>query len=742
MSARVARLAAKTFELTDFLVNVLKSDAFPGTFAGKVTYHDCCAGLREMGVKAQPRALLAKMPGVQLSEMAECETCCGFGGTFSIKFGEISARLADNKCQNIAELGRRRGRPGRPGLHAEHRGTAAPPGRHDDEGAAYCRSAGRRSGVAMQVASMHFKANAHVKLNDAGLQRNLKKIKTKFVEKRRQSLFELDDFEGTRDAARAIRQRALDNLDTWLEIFERNATARGATVLFAETPADVNALLLEIAARHSVKKIIKSKSMVSEESALDHAIEAAGLTVVETDLGEYILQINDYEPPSHLIGPALHKSKEEVAELFHRKHGTPLKSGIDELCLEARGVLRGHYLTADMGISGGNFFVAETGSVVLVTNEGNATLTTTLPKVHVAISGIEKIVPTLEDVATLMRLLPRSATGQSISNYVDVLTGTQGRRRVPRRGAHVLHHRRQRPLGGAGERRERGAALHPLRRVHESLSGLPEHRRPLLRLGLSGSDRLDPDADVRRLRRTRWNCPHASTLCNQCGVVCPVRIPLPDLQRKLREMEFEGNLRPWQESAALRAWSWVAQRPALYGALSGIGVRLLRSLAGADGLIHKLPLAGGWTDERDMPAPAGRTFRALYRSAERGDEPPMNASQHNSVTLPKFSRRAESLGTENAFVVLAEVNALIRQGKDIVSFCIGQPDFPTPDNVQEAAIAAIRGGKHGYTPSAGIDELRAAAAHDLGRGAASTSVRTTSSSARAPSRSSPTRSRR
>ena len=232
----------------------------------------------------------------------------------------------------------------------------------------------------MQVASMHFKERAHDKLNDAGLQRNLKKIKTKFVGKRRESLVELDDFEATRDAAKAIRQRALDDLDIWLEIFERNATARGATVLFAQTPAEVNALLLEIAAKHKVSKIIKSKSMVSEESALDHAIEAAGLTVVETDLGEYILQINDYEPPSHLIGPALHKSKEEVAELFHRKHGTPLKDGIAELCLEARGVLRGHYLTADMGISGGNFFVAETGSVVLVTNEGNATLTTTLPE--------------------------------------------------------------------------------------------------------------------------------------------------------------------------------------------------------------------------------------------------------------------------------------------------------------------------------------------------------------------------
>src|SRR5205814_7192463 len=248
----------------------------------------------------------------------------------------------------------------------------------------------------------------------------------KFVPARRNALTELDDVEATREAAREIRQRALDDLDTWLALFEEKAKASGATVVWAETRADIDRLVLAIAARHGVRKIIKSKSMVSEESALDHAIEAAGLTVIETDLGEYILQINDYEPPSHIIGPALHKSKEEVATLFSKTHKTEWKSDIQALCLEARGVLRQHYLTADMGITGGNFFVAETGSVVVVTNEGNATLTTTLPKVHVAISGIENVVPTLEDVATLMRLLPRSATGQSISNYVDILTGPKG----------------------------------------------------------------------------------------------------------------------------------------------------------------------------------------------------------------------------------------------------------------------------------------------------------------------------
>ncbi|HXT04032.1 MAG TPA: LUD domain-containing protein, partial [Casimicrobiaceae bacterium] len=252
----------------------------------------------------------------------------------------------------------------------------------------------------MQVASMYFKERARAKLHDPQLQASLAKFQGKFVPARRAAITELDDFEGTRTAAASIRQRALDDLDVWLTIFDENARARGATVLYAQTPAEINALVLEIARRHAVSRIIKSKSMVSEESALDHAIEGAGLTVVETDLGEYILQINDYEPPSHLIGPALHKSREEVATLFAARHGTPRKEAIDELCLEARAVLRQHYLTADMGISGGNFFVAETGSVVLVTNEGNATLTTTLPKVHVAISGIEKVVSTLEDVAT------------------------------------------------------------------------------------------------------------------------------------------------------------------------------------------------------------------------------------------------------------------------------------------------------------------------------------------------------
>src|SRR4029079_645053 len=277
--------------------------------------------------------------------------------------------------------------------------------------------------------------------------------------------------------------------------------------------------------------------MVSEESSLDHAIEAAGLTVVETDLGEYILQINNYEPPSHIIGPALHKSRDEVADLFHKRHGKPRKEGIAELCLEAREELRTHYLTADMGISGGNFLVAETGSVVVVTNEGNATLATTLPKVHVAISGIEKIVPTLDDVATLLRLLPRSATGQSISNYVDILTGVKSPGEFTG-AAHmaliVVDSGRSAVL--ASDLREAlrcircGACMNHCP-VYCSVGGPAYGSIYAGAIGAVLSPALFGVHQAGELAQ-------ASTFCGRCEEVCPVEIPLVSLMRKWRELSF------------------------------------------------------------------------------------------------------------------------------------------------------------------------------------------------------------
>jgi L-lactate dehydrogenase complex protein LldF len=467
----------------------------------------------------------------------------------------------------------------------------------------------------MQITSMHFKATASTKLSNANLQSALKRLQGNFVRGRADRVAELGNYEEIRSAAAAIRDRALTDLDVYLEEFERNAVARGAVVHWAETRQDVNRIVYEIARRHGVKKAVKSKSMVSEECALNEALEAAGIEVVETDLGEYILQLAK-EPPSHIVAPVVHKTREEVSDLFHEKHRTPRKTDIAALTREAREMLRRHFVTADMGISGANFVVAETGSTLIVTNEGNGRLVTTLPRVHVAITGIEKVVPTLEDVATLMRLLPAHGTGQTISNYISVTTGVKGEgdREGPEH-FHVI-------LLDGGRSELMGGELQPMLRcircgacmnhcpVYQSVGG---HAYGWVYPGPMGSVLTPSYVGL----ENALDLPNAATLCNQCGVVCPVKIPLPDLMRKLRERQFERRLKPWPERLGLEVWSWMARHPAVYAMLTALGARVLSLLGGAEKLIHYLPLGGGWTDGRDLPAPTGRTFRELYSSRSR-----------------------------------------------------------------------------------------------------------------------------
>jgi L-lactate dehydrogenase complex protein LldF len=464
---------------------------------------------------------------------------------------------------------------------------------------------------AMRVTSGEFKTWAPDKLADANLQAALRKLQGNFVRGRADRVAELDQFPAIRDAAAAIRERVLADLDIYLEQFERQATANGAIVHWAETAADANRIVCELAARYGVRKAVKSKSMVSEECALNDALEAAGIEVVETDLGEYILQLAK-EPPSHIVAPVVHKTRDEVSDLFVEHHAKPRKTDISELTREARGVLRPHFLSADMGISGANFIVAETGSTLIVTNEGNGRMVTTLPRVHVAITGIEKVVPTLEDVATLMRLLPRHGTGQTITNYISITTG-------PRRTAdlegpehfHVI-------LVDAGRTKLLGTDMQPMLKcircgacmnhcpVYQSVGG---HAYGWVYPGPMGSVLTPLYVGLENAR----DLPHASTLCNQCGVVCPVKIPLPDLLRKLREQSFERKLPQWRERAALRVWGTLARHPGLYAAAAALGARMLAWLGGRRKVIHNLPFAGGWMRGRDLPAPPGRTFRELYR---------------------------------------------------------------------------------------------------------------------------------
>ncbi len=469
----------------------------------------------------------------------------------------------------------------------------------------------------MRLQSMHFKARASGALADRKLQSVLQRFRTGFVDKRAaaRAAYGVGAFEELRTVSAAIRDRALADLDAWLLRFEEEATRRGTRVLWAANGAEVRRLVLDLCDRHAVKKAVKSKSMLSEESDLNEALEANGVSAVETDLGEYIIQLAK-EPPSHIIAPAIHKAREDVSELFQRQHGRPRLDDIEALTREARLMLREHFLSADLGISGGNFLVAETGSVAIVTNEGNGRMVTTLPRVHIAITGIEKVIPTLEDLSTLNRVLPRSATGQDISNYFSILTG-------PRRAGDLdgpehmyvilVDNGRTEFVGSDLQEMLRcircGACMNHCP-VYQTVGG---HAYGWVYPGPMGSV-LTP---VLNGIENALDLPQAATLCGACEVACPVKIPLPELLRTLREKQMERKLRPWGERAGLRAWAFAARRPWLYALATRIGVRMLRMMGRSSGRISWLPLGRGWTLGRDMPAPEGKTFRELYAERKR-----------------------------------------------------------------------------------------------------------------------------
>lgn len=462
---------------------------------------------------------------------------------------------------------------------------------------------------------MHFRARAGAKLADVRLQGALKKLQTNFVQGRADRIAELSNFSEIRDAAAAIRDRALAHLDVYLETFERNARAHGTIVHWAASHADVNRIVLEIAAEHGVRKVIKSKSMVTEECALNDALIAGGLAVVETDLGEYILQLA-HEAPSHIVAPVVHKTREQVSDLFEEKHNLPRKNDIPGLCLEAREQLRPHFLSADMGVSGANFIIAETGSTLIVTNEGNGRMVTTLPRVHVAITGIEKVVPTLEDVTTLLRLLPRHGTGQSITNYISVNSGVRGA--TDSDGPEHTHvilvdAGRSDLLGGDFQEMLRcircGACMNHCP-VYQSVGG---HAYGWVYPGPMGAILTPTFVGLDQAR----DLPNAATLCNQCGVACPVKIPLPKLLRQLRERQFKEGLKAWQEMWILGVWRWLALRPQWYHRVLRTVAWGLQCVTGRRAYLRDFPFAGGWTAGRDLPLPARESFLVQYQKSRQ-----------------------------------------------------------------------------------------------------------------------------
>lgn len=473
----------------------------------------------------------------------------------------------------------------------------------------------------MQPTSLNFKSNARSALADDPLQAALAKLAVGFPLRRAEAAARLPEFEGLRDAARDIKTHVLENLDHYLVAYEKKVLESGGHVHWCATAADARDTILEICRKAGAKTVTKSKSMISEEIAINAHLEANGIEAVETDLGEYIIQLR-HEPPSHIIAPAIHLSQDQVADTFRAAHldlahDRPLGEP-RQLLEEARAKLRTKFLSADVGLTGANMLIAETGTNVLVTNEGNADLTNNLPRVHIVLASLEKIVPTLEDASTILRVLARSATGQEISVYTTFCTGPKRPEDLDGPEEYhvvLLDNGRSDMLGSEFHEMLRcircGACLNHCP-IYKSVGG---HAYGWVYSGPMGAVLIPNLIGMDEAQ----HLPNASTLCGKCESVCPMRIPLPKMLRKWRERQFRAEMGSKSARWALKSWAWLAKRPRLYRLAMNIAVTALGQF-GSRGRFHSLPFAGGWTSKRDIAAPTGDTFISQYHKGARGDQ--------------------------------------------------------------------------------------------------------------------------
>lgn len=462
--------------------------------------------------------------------------------------------------------------------------------------------------------SAGFKTRAAEALADPLLKVAVERTAGTAEAKRAAAIAAFGQFEEARTRAAAIKDHVIANLGAYLEQFEANAAAAGAQVHWAETADEACRIVVELCRRAGVKSVARSKSMLGEEIGLPHALAEAGIERIETDLAEHIIQLAD-ERPSHIVWPAMHKTREQVSALFRARHAEPhVEESIAAMAESARRHLRAAMLGADAGISGANFLIADSGAVCTVTNEGNAELSVVPPRVHIVTAGIEKLVPSMDHAVHLLRLLARSATGAALTQYTSFYTGPK--RSADPDGPEEMHI----VLVDNGRTRMRAEGLAEMLRcircgacmnhcvVFRQIGG---HAYGGTYPGPMGAV-LTPSLDGLAASR---DLPQACTMNGKCQEVCPVRIPLPTLLRGWREKSWREGLEPISTRGAVRLWAWVAQRPRLYRLGTRIAVRTMRLFGRR--WIARLPLAGGWTRHRDLPAPQGRTFMDLYRGKRR-----------------------------------------------------------------------------------------------------------------------------
>jgi L-lactate dehydrogenase complex protein LldF len=462
-----------------------------------------------------------------------------------------------------------------------------------------------------------FIENAAAALKNTTLQTALDRGTTHGLNGRISAMAEVTDATALREQGRAARMRALNALPDLLEKFEANITARGAQVLWATDAEECNRLVLEIAQKHDVRRIVKSKSMATEETGLNPVLEAAGLRVVETDLGEFIVQLAG-DRPSHIIMPLMHRTQDEIRDLLVERLHMPYTDDPAQMTAFARAYLRQEFLSADMGITGANFLIAETGSAAIVTNEGNGRMCSSLPRVHVVVVGIEKVIDTVEDFGTLVQLLPRTGTGQRLSVYVHLMNGP-ARPEDPDGPEFMyvilLDNGRSRIFNSSYAESllciRCGACLNVCP-VYQNVGG---HAYGWVYSGPIG-------AVLTPLMTGLPNAaplPYASSLCGACKDACPVMVELPDMLLRLR-----GDLVSIEQTdpvlgMAIKGWARMMQSPRLY-ALGGMAARVgTQVMAGREGAIHNLPgPLGNWTRYRDFPPFAPQSFHQLWREREQG----------------------------------------------------------------------------------------------------------------------------
>ena len=451
--------------------------------------------------------------------------------------------------------------------------------------------------IMSHLSSETFRENARAALADVHLRGALKNATSLFGERRREAAASVANWEDLRNHARAIKDEVLLHLDKYLEEFVGNAESRGAKVHWARDAAEANAIITRIAIEREARTVVKSKSMTTEETHLNTALEAAGLQVVETDLGEYIIQLAG-ETPSHIIAPAIHKTRRQVAELFTAELGMPPTDDVAQLTSTARATLRDRFASADVGISGVNFAVAETGTIVIVENEGNIRLTTSLPRIHIAMMGIEKVIPRFTDLDVFLKLLPRSGTGQRLTTYQSFITGTK--RSPADEGPEELHivlldNGRSRMLAHPVTRQSLacircGACLNACP-VYQQIGG---HAYGSVYPGPIGAVITPQLMGIEKSSQL----PYASSLCGACREVCPVKIDIPRLLLHLRG-EITPRKGSFRERLAFKIWARVMMSPALYR-MSSVAGRLMQRV---------MPLSKAWAIGRDLRPIESRSFR-------------------------------------------------------------------------------------------------------------------------------------